>query len=111
MIDTPEQVLARLDSDVDAMRRRGYGADADRMRRVAAEFREAIAPIELVPEHAAMLRSGKSRAWLRSRFEAWRVVGAATTIDDVYHYRLCVLPTRLSRAEGDADASRVLRAI
>lgn len=109
-MDTPEDVLARLERDVESLRRRGFGADADRMGKVAAEFREALAPIQLVPEHDAMLRTGKTRAWLRQRYEGWAKVGAAAMVGTVPHFRLCVLPTRLGRAEGAADAERLLRA-
>lgn len=109
-MDSPEQVVDRLDRDVEAMRRRGFGREADRMGKVAAEFRAALEPIRLVPEHDAALRSGKGKAWLRSRFDGWEQVGAAATIDGVRHYRLCVLPTRLAYASGADDAERVLKA-
>lgn len=107
---TPEQVLSRASADIDALRRRGFGADADRLGKLVAEFRTALDPIALVPEHDAQLRSGKTRAWLRSRFPNWEQVGAAAWIDGERHYRLCVLPTRLARAAGMDDAERLLEA-
>lgn len=109
-MDTPEQVLERATRDIDALRRRGFGPDADRLGKLAGEFGDALDPIRLVDEDDAMLRSGKTRAWLRSRFDGWEQVGAAAWIESARHYRLCVLPTRLGRAEGAADAERYLKA-
>lgn len=106
---SPEEVLARLEADATSLRRRGFGVEAARLDVVAGEFRSALGPIALVPEHDALARSGKSAAWLRSRYDAWQRVGAAATIDGVRHYRLCVLPTRLEFAAGSAEADRLLR--
>lgn len=102
-------MLARLESDVTSLRRRGFGEDADRMAVVAREFRAALEPIALVPEHDALARSGKPRAWLRGRFEEWQRVGAAAIVDGVRHYRLCVLPHQLDRALGVSDAERSMQ--
>lgn len=110
MSETPEQVVARTASDAAALRRQGFGAEADRLSRVADEFRTALEPLALVPEHAAVARSGKTLRWLRERHAAWVRVGAAG-LDPAGNrlYRLCVLPTRLARAEGEAEAERVLK--
>jgi len=111
-MDTPEQVLERLDRDVDAMRRRGFGAEADRMGKVAEEFRTALAPLALVPEHDAMARSGKCRRWLRERHATWaRSDGAGWDADGNRLYRLCVLPSRLGFALGVAEAERTLKVV
>lgn len=110
MTETPEQVVARTLSDATALRRQGFGAEADRLLRVAEEFRTALEPLALVPEHSAVARSGKTLRWLRERHATWVRVGAAG-FDGMGNrtYRLCVLPTRLARAEGEAEAERVLK--
>jgi hypothetical protein len=107
---TPEEVLARLDSDVEALRRRGYGADADRMGKVADEFRAALHPIRLVNEATAMVRSGKSARWLRQHHEGWCKVGAAGfDAKGNRLYRMCVLPSGLEIAQAVADADEAYR--
>lgn len=107
---TPELLLDELDSDVESMRRRGFVGEADRMAKVAADFRAAMEPIALVSEHTAMMRSGKTKRWLRDRFDAWHRLAAAEMRDGERWYRLCVLPSRLAIEQGAADAESVLRA-
>lgn len=109
MTDTPELVLARLEADAASLRRRGFGAEADRLSHVVTEFRQALEPLALVGEHMAISRSGKGVRWLRDRHADWCRLGAAG-FDAAGNrlYRLCVLPTRLAREVGVADASRVL---
>jgi hypothetical protein len=111
MTETPEMVLARADGDTDALRRRGFAAEADRLAKLAEEFRVALAPLVLVTELTAVSRSGKSLRWLRERHATWVRTGAAG-FDAVGNrlYRLCVLPTRLARDEGAALADQLLRA-
>jgi hypothetical protein len=110
-METPEQVIARLRADAASLRRRGFGGDADRLAEVAEEFARALAPLEFVPEHVAMNRSGRRLRWLRERHEDWMRVGAAAfDADGNRLYRLCVLPTQLARAVGEADAERALEA-
>jgi hypothetical protein len=110
-MDTPEQVIARAKRDAEALTRRGYGADAERVMRLVAEFDAAVTPIRLVTEATAMARSGKGVRWLRQRHADWCAVGAAG-FDEAGNrlYRLCVLPTRLGTATGAADAEAVLLA-
>jgi hypothetical protein len=110
-METPEQVLARLDADVLALRRRGFGEEAERDAKIAEEFRAALSPIALVPEHVAMTRSGKSVRWLRERHGAWyKAGGAGFDVTGARLYRLCVLPMRLDREAGAAEADTILRA-
>jgi len=110
--DTPEQVLARLDADVASLRRRGFGTEADRLAKVADEFRASLAPLALVQEHTAVARCGKSVRWLRGQHDAWCRVGAAGfDLAGNRLYRLVVLPTRMARAEGAAEAERFLKAV
>lgn len=111
-METPEDVLARLDRDVEAMRRRGFGPEADRMGAVAEEFRAALAVIALVSEHKAATRSGKSRRWLRERHAGWARAGAASWDERGERtYRLCVLPSVAATAAGAAEAERILKAV
>lgn len=108
---TIEHALERLEADVASLRRRGFGEEADRLAAVAVEFRTALGPLKLVPEHVAMLRSGRSARWLRERHAEWERVGAAGfDLAGNRMYRLCVLPTRLARAEAIADADRLMEA-
>lgn len=110
-METPEQVLARLDADVLALRRRGFGSEAERDAKIAEEFRAALSPIALVPEHVALSRSGKSVRWLRERHATWyKVGGAGFAPDGARLYRLCVLPMRLDHEAGVAEADAILRA-
>jgi hypothetical protein len=111
MTETPEMVLARAWSDAAALRRQGFGVEADRLALMADEFAAAIAPIALVPEHVAMTRSGRSVRWLRERHATWYKVGGADFAPDGSRlYRLCVLPMRLDYEAGAAEADTILRA-
>lgn len=110
-MDTPEQVIARVERDVEAMRRRGFVEEARRLSKVVAEFALAIKPIRLVPEHTAVARSGKRVRWLRERHaDLCKVGGAGFDEDGARLYRLCALPTRLHAEEGVAEAERILEA-
>lgn len=109
MIPTPEKVLDRVQRDVEALRRRGLGSEAQMIGQVADEFGTALEPIKLVSEDDAVLRSGKSRRWLRDRHEAWaRVGGAGWDEEGNRLYRLCVLPTRIGRERGAAEAATAM---
>ena len=55
MSESPEQVLARAARDAEALRRRGFGAEADRDEQLIADFRDALRPIRLVSEATAMI--------------------------------------------------------
>lgn len=111
-MDTPEQVLSRAARDAEALRRRGFGKEAERDERLIAEFRAALEPIRLVREAVAMVRSGKSSRWLRSRHESWCQVGAAGWSEKGERlYRLCALPVDLGAAQGSADAEVVIAAM
>lgn len=112
MSESPEQVLARAARDAEALRRRGFGAEADRDEQLIADFREALRPIRLVSEATAMVRSGKSARWLRSHHASWCLVGAAGWSESGARlYRLCILPTALGASQGAADAEVVLAAM
>lgn len=109
---TPEQVLARAARDAEALRRRGFGAEADRDERLIAEFGASLRPIRLVSEATAQVRSGKSARWLRSHHEGWCLVGAAGWSESGERlYRLCVLPSSLAASQGAADAEALLATI
>lgn len=109
MTRSPEAVLEQLLQDAEAMRRRGFGPEADRMAQVAEEFRLALEPIALIHEDQAMMRTGRRRAWLRQRFATWCKLGSAELRDGERYYRLCVLPSRLAVEQGQALAVALLR--
>lgn len=91
---SPEALEGRLSADIDALRRRGFGAEADRLKLLLVELTASIDPIRLVDEPSALLRTGRSRRWLRDRFDGWQRASAAEMRDGERYYRLCVPPTR-----------------
>ena len=104
--------MARAARDVEALRRRGFGVEADRDAKLVEAFAAALQPIRLVSEATAMVRSGKSARWLRSHHATWCLVGAAGWSESgARMYRLCVLPTALGATQGAADAEDLLAAI
>lgn len=110
---TPEGVVERWRADAESLRRRGFGAEADRIAAMVSEMSEALEPIKLVPEHVAMVRSGRRVGWLRAKHPRWMESGAAAVDQHGSRlYRLCILPHQVdsARAEGEAEAVRVMRA-
>ncbi len=105
-----ESLEIQLRGDVESLRRRGFGQEAERLQLVLDELSRGLDPIRLVSEHDAMARTGKSRRWLHDRFRAWERIGAAEMRDRIRHYRLCVLPIRLLEEQGARDAEAVLAA-
>jgi hypothetical protein len=84
------------------LRHNGHVHDAELLERVCARVAQAARDYLLwLGEPDAALWSGKSAAWLRSRFEEWREHGNAEMRGRVRHYRAICLPRRL-----DLDAAR-----
>ena len=68
--------------------------------------------LKFLGETEAVLWSGHSKEWLRSRFPAWERLGHAKLRDHGKKdrmYRRCILPRRADLAAARADAVRTAR--
>ncbi len=98
---TLEQVVADWREDAQVLRKRGVEREADMMDKLADECALAAHEyITFVSEDDAMLRSERSRNWLRSRFPLWEQQGHARREGRTRWYRMLVVPCKVSDAEA-----------
>lgn len=109
-----QQVLTDWRGDAAVLRRAGHVADADLREKMADQVSAAAASyLNWLSETEAMLRSGKSRDWLRGRFSGWEAEGHARMTGRERQYRELIVPRRpaLTTAhEAGRDAARRRRA-
>lgn len=93
---TLEQVLADHRGDAAVLRRNSHVHDAELLERFCDEVAEAAHEyLTRLSEAEAMLRSGRSREWLRSRFPEWEAQGNAWRGPRGERgYRMLVVPRR-----------------
>lgn len=107
------QVLADCRGDAAVLRRAGHPGDADLLERFADQVARAAAPfLNFMSETEAMLRSGRSRDWLRAQFAAWERERFARWQGKERQYLEAVVPRRpaLSQArEAGKAAARAQR--
>ena len=98
MSDAPqtlEQLLADWRGDAQVLRRRGHEGEAEQMERFAdAVARAAEDYLRWLSEDEALLRSGRSRGWLRSQSPDWERAGHARRDGRKRWYRMLVIPQR-----------------
>lgn len=111
-MDAPEDVLARLHADAEALRRNGHTAQAASLDAAAEAVERAVLPfIEWIPEERALTRSGESVRWFRRQRAGWLARGLARkTARGQWEYRAAVIPERVADDAADVDA-RVARAL
>lgn len=92
-----DQVFADLREDANVLRRTGHTPDAETYDRILdklAATTEVEEVLTWLSEDDAMLRSGRGRAWLRSRFTEWETRGHAKMDGRKRRYRMIVIPQR-----------------
>lgn len=96
------QVLADLRGEAAVLRRQGHNRQAATIEDVCDKVQDA-APDYLtwLSEDDAMLRSGRSRAYLRVRFPEYEANGMARRDGRRRRYRACIIPRR-----ANLDAAR-----
>lgn len=109
-----ESVLVRWESDAAVLRRCGERRAADLLERCIADVRASDAEdwMAWISEGEAALQAGRSVAWVRAHFDAWRREGhARETPSHVRSYRACIIPRRANltdaAARGRAAAARL----
>lgn len=107
-----EQVLADNRGDAAVLRRKGHTHDADVIERLCDEIAEASHEyLTWLSEGEAMLRSGRSKVWLRSQFPEWERQGHARRTGREREYRMMIVPRRArveaAREEGREAARRL----
>lgn len=104
------QILADLRGDAAVLRRSGHAEQAVAREQIADDVTAAAEEwLTFLSESDAMLRSGRTKDWLRSRFAEWERDGHARLVNKQRQYRMCVVPRRynLSDArEAGAEAAR-----
>jgi len=102
------QVLADWSGQAAVLRARGHGREADHIEQLVADVRtSASAYLDWLSEDEAMLRSGRSRGYFRTRFSSWESEDNARIDGRRRRYRRCVVPQRanLDAARGAARAA------
>lgn len=115
MSESLEQVLADARSDAKVLERRGVTqVSLETLEELCESVRVAALPyLTWLSEAEAMLYTGKGRAFLRQRYEAWerdRNARRAPTNSRERQYRQVVLPRRIDLAQVRADAEAEARA-
>src|SRR5207247_7579639 len=88
-----EQLLAAWGGDAQVLRRRRHDSEAEQMERSAeAVTRAAEDYLRWLAEDEALLRSGRSRGWLRSQFPEWERAGHTRREGRKRWYRMLVVP-------------------
>jgi hypothetical protein len=112
-VRTLETVIADWRSDANALERQHKTTEANELRLKADEVEKAGEDfIVFLGETEAVLWSGHSKEWLRSRFPGWERLGHAKLRDHGKKdrmYRRCILPRRADLAAARADAVRTAR--
>jgi hypothetical protein len=109
-----QQVIADWRGDAAVLRRAGHAPEASLRERMADEVAEAAHEfLTWLSETDAMLQSGRSREWLRSRFPEWERAGHARSAGrGVRQYRAMIVPRREAvqqAAEAGREAARQIR--
>lgn len=100
MADSLEAVLDNYTVLAGSARKLGENRTAELLDNVVADVRQAAAPyLARLSESEAILRSGRSRTWLRAQARrVWLAAGDAWLEGGRYSYRECVVP--VGQAKG-----------
>ena len=95
MSEKPEQVLADIREEAAILRRAGHPTEAEVRERICDRIAVAFEDyLTRLTEEQAMLQSGHSRSWLRSRFPEWEQAGHAGREGRRRWYRAVLIPRR-----------------
>jgi hypothetical protein len=90
-----EETLAHWTDLSLALHETGHTRDAELIKRFCAEVASATEEYRRwLSEPEAILRSGRTRNWLRFQFTSWEAAGHARRDGKQRHYRMIVVPTR-----------------
>ncbi len=99
-------VLAELRAEAATLRLHGHAHDAALLEQTVDRVREAAGDhVTWLTEDDAMLRSGRSRGYLRARFAEWERDGHAKRDGRRRRYRACAIARRANLAAA-RDAAR-----
>ena len=106
-----EQVIADWRENAQVLRRTGHQHDGDLIDQLLDEVVSASEEfVTWLTEDDAMLRSGRARTWLRSRWPQWAAQGHAKHDERNRRlYRTVVVPQRVNLAAAREDARRTAR--
>lgn len=108
-----EQVLADAREEAGILRKHGQDAIADALLRLCQDVADATEDFRTwLSEPDAMLRCGKPRGWLRSRFADWCHAKNARWSPRnarAREYRAIIIPQRTDVVALRADARRAAR--
>ncbi len=106
-----EQVLADWREDAQILRKHGHVREAGQIEQLSRDVAEAVEEyLKWVSEEDAMLRSARSREWLRSQFPDWERMGHARRDGKRRCYRLLVIPVRANLTAAAAAGREAARA-
>lgn len=101
------QVLADWREQASILRRRGHPREAKHIEQLCDDVKYAAGTyLDWLTEDEAMLRSGRSRTYLRARFPEWQSEHMALAEGRRRRYRACVIPRRAD-VEAAKAAARV----
>ena len=101
-----EQVLSDWRGDAQVLRRQGHDSEAELIERFAEDVARAAEDyLRWLSEEEALLRSGRSRKWLRSHFPEWERAGQARRDKRRRSYRMLAIPQR-ANAVAAQEAGR-----
>lgn len=107
------QVITDWHGDAAVLRRRGQHALADQLEQCATEVAHSAEEwMTWLSETDAMLRSQRSREWMRAHFAGWEREGHARLAGRDRQYRLAIVPRRYSLSsarQAGAEAAKALR--
>ncbi len=103
---TLETVIADWRQSAQASRRTGHGSTAELVESIVKDVERAAEEyLRWLTEDDAMLRSGRRRGWLRTRFPEWERAGNARRDGRKRLYRMLVIPQGADTL-GAKDAGR-----
>lgn len=101
-----DTLLADMRGEAALLRRAGHGGQATYLEALADQWAQATEEYRRwLSEEDAMLRSGRSRVWLRAQFPGWARLGHARLAGRRRQYRGIIVPVRAKTLEA-RDAGR-----
>lgn len=106
------EVLADWRGEAAVLRRRGSEKVAEVLEQCATDVaRSAEEYLLFLEEDEAMLRTGKSKSWLRDRFVGMQADGHAYIKQNRRYYRAMLLPRRAHRDQLVAEGRRLAQGV